>query len=396
MKTLLDNIKTHEQGLVTRLTAANVVIGKILKSMPEIVEGTVLVEYLDKRGVKRVKEETKSHCAWAILLTQILSTGYTNDLLMANMLKKHMPQEKDADYCTEEEFGCMVYGSIEEADEALKVYTDAQKIEYSEEWMFGVVKAAIGHLIAFPIAPQVEWLGNVDAWEVGEEKFPLVKKRSEIREYRDEQGTLRKSKVWNLTDETENWIQQEILYLRDKVTLRLPLCPFPLDPWTSAKSGVHPDYNRNLCSVDAPVYKPQFGMIDDRFDTGQKYDDSGKRLGNWSEEVLSAINKLQAVPVSFTKSGRLFSRVRHQNAAHFKPDTSGLSRALAKKKMEKYTSQCLMYKAGAVTETEVPLWQALSTDHRGRVYYLSGMLNTQGTGFAKSMLKFANKTSLAG
>ena len=53
-----------------------------------------------------------------------------------------------------------------------------------------------------------------------------------------------------------------------------------------------------------------------------------------------------------------------------------------------------MYKTAVMTPVSTPLYQAHKFDERGRVQPLSGMLTTQGTGYAKSNLQFANGVEL--
>jgi hypothetical protein len=248
-------------------------------------------------------------------------------------------------------------------------------------------------LVGLEIIPMVSYVDKI--WEESEELYPMIQKRSEVAEYTDADGVRSKHKVWKVTQAMETYIECTLARMKDNITTSLPLCPFKPEHWINRKTGVNEHYTRVLCRHDAPIYKEKDPeKVDERFATGQHFDRYGKRLGNWSTDVLEAINVLQDVPVVFTEEGKKFALVRAWNKDKYKPDVSGLDRITAQEKMQKYQSQCLLYDKASHLTPGVPLYQALSFDHRGRIYYLAGLVTTQGTGFSKSNLKFANKVSL--
>ena len=69
MKKLLEQEKSRKSGQINRLTVGNAIAGKLLVMCPEIVEGTVKVNYSDDRDVMQAKEQSRNLTAWAILLS---------------------------------------------------------------------------------------------------------------------------------------------------------------------------------------------------------------------------------------------------------------------------------------------------------------------------------------
>lgn len=300
--------------------AADEWLSNKLATLPTVVEGGVWIKFEDSRKFVQYKEQSLSECLWVNAVKQIQYHSSANKQLLqaafANWINEHC-------YRQEDDLGRPVYA---------RVHVELEEME--------------DLAIMYVVALQTEG---------------VLKSNLEKRVITLDAGNQVTAKVYNMSDEFHDELNDLIATLRDRVSMKCrPLAHMPMD-WTDAKNGIAEGTKIPL------VARAKTKSV------------------KVSQLVLDAVNKLQRVKFVVAPAIVAAAKDMALNAPYY---TSSVMKG-------KFADKELTKEAFALySETEVykgkEFFFPVTLDSRGRMYYRGGLLSPQGVDFCKAAFQFAN------
>ena len=260
-----------------------------LDQMPVLLTGTISVQYQDARGNVLTKQQDKNLATWCIILQALIEQGNTSTSAVSALLQQFQPDEDEAN-------------------------TKNTATAYCQELI----------------------------------RLNILAKKAQVREYTADDGTIKKSRVWVLTEEFK---EVDLKHIYTELAARSTMICKPMEfkpkPWTNNNTGIGEDANLRLVS---------------------------NNIHDIDQRVLDAVNKLQAVKfrVSEHLKDEAFNMIANNNN-------------ITKEEISIYS---------AVLDIDHDCHFPLTLDKRGRMYYRGGLLTPQGTDFCKAAFQFANSVPL--
>lgn len=172
-----------------------------LQDMPVIVDGDLVVTYIDDRGEKQSKSQSRNLSLWCVALQTSIETGHTSYDLLASIFSQWA--------------------------------TDALQIEWTKESARKIAKKYINAM----------------------QTLEILNSKLEHVEYTDEDGKLRKSIIVKTTERFNAMMNEECKAMRETTSMACrPLFNQPSD-WTNASDGI--GTNAGMSLIKGKKYKSE-------------------------------------------------------------------------------------------------------------------------------------------